>query len=90
MTDEEKQPEKENQPKEREKPKGKPRRGKGEGGLYYSETRKEWVGSFYTEDGKRKYVYGKKRSEAYGNLQKAQREYEQREQNDSPDTLSGE
>jgi integrase len=66
--------EKEKQPKERQ---SKSRRGKGEGGLYYSQTRKEWVGSFYTEDGNRKYVYGKKRKEAHDKLQKAIHEQEQ-------------
>ena len=64
MTDEKE----EKQPKERKSK----RRGKGEGSIYYDRKNKRYGGSFYTQDGKRKYVYGKTEKEAREKLRAAQ------------------
>src|SRR5438270_3459956 len=53
------------------------RRGKGEGSIYQRKGDKRWVGSFRTEDGSRKYVYGDTYAEALEKLRKAQREHQQ-------------
>src|SRR5258708_9321062 len=52
------------------------RRGKGEGNIYYREEEGRWMGSFYTEDGQRKYVYDKTQQGAMAKLRAAQREDE--------------
>jgi integrase len=44
------------------------RRGKGEGSIYYDKKNDRWGGSFYTQDGKRRYVYGKTQEKARENL----------------------
>jgi integrase-like protein len=67
MTEEEKQP-KERKPK---------RRGKGEGSIYYDKKNDRYVGSFYTQEGKRKYVYGKTEKVAREKLRATQRAEEQ-------------
>jgi Phage integrase, N-terminal SAM-like domain len=48
------------------------RRGKGEGSIYPDKKNDRWVGSFFTEDGKRRYVYGKTQEEAREKLRAAQ------------------
>ena len=48
------------------------RRGKGEGSIYPDKKNDRWVGSFYTEDGKRRYVHGKTQEEAREKLRAAQ------------------
>jgi integrase len=48
------------------------RRGKGEGSIYPDKKNERWVGSFYTEDGERRYVYGKTQEEAREKLRAAQ------------------
>ena len=53
------------------------RRGKGEGSIYSDKKNDRWVGSFYTEDGKRRYVYGKTQEEAREKLRAAQHEDKQ-------------
>ena len=53
------------------------RRVRGEGTVYQRKSDGRWVGSFKTEDGKRKYVYGDTQKEALEKLKNAQREYEQ-------------
>ena len=50
----------------------KSRRGKGEGSIYYDKKNDRWVGSFHTQDGKRRYVYGKIEAEAREKLRAAQ------------------
>jgi integrase len=50
----------------------KTRRGKGEGSLYYDQKNNRHVGCFYTQDGKRRYVYGKTEKEAREKLRDAQ------------------
>jgi len=67
MTEEEKQS-KERKPK---------RRGKGEGSIYYDKKNDRYVGSFYTQEGKRKYVYGKTEKVAREKLRATQRAEEQ-------------
>jgi integrase len=52
-------------------------RGHGEGSIYYRKSDDRWVASFLLEDGKRKYLYGKTRREAYEKLQKALQEQQQ-------------
>jgi integrase len=53
------------------------RRGKGEGSIYFDKKNIRWVGSFYTEDGKRKYAYGRTEKEAREKLRTAQYEDKQ-------------
>jgi integrase len=53
------------------------RRGKGEGSIYQRKGDKRWVGSFRTEDGSRKYVYGETYAITLEKLRKAQREHQQ-------------
>ncbi len=53
------------------------RRIRGEGSLYQRKGDGRWVGSFYSEDGKRISVYGDTQKEALEKLKAAQREYEQ-------------
>ncbi len=48
------------------------RRGKGEGSIYPDKKNDRWVGSFYTENGERRYVYGKTQEEAREKLRAAQ------------------
>ncbi len=57
--------------------KNKPR-GRGEGSIHQRKDDGRWVASFFVEGtGKRKYLYGKTRKEAYDKLQKAMRDQEQ-------------
>lgn len=53
------------------------RRGKGEGSIYPDKKNDRWVGSFYNEDGERRYVYGKKQEEVIEKLRAAQQEDKQ-------------
>ena len=53
------------------------RRIRGEGSLYQRKGDGRWVGSFYSEEGKRISVYGDTQKEALEKLKAAQREYEQ-------------
>jgi integrase len=53
------------------------RRGKGEGSIYFDKKNDRWGASFYTEDGKRRYVYGKTQEEAREKLRAAQHEDKQ-------------
>jgi integrase len=53
------------------------RRGKGEGSIYYDKKNDRWGGSFYTQDGKRRYVYGKTQEEAREKLRTVQYEEKQ-------------
>ena len=48
------------------------RRGKGEGSIYPDKKNDRWVGSFFTGEGKRRYVYGKTQEEAREKLRTAQ------------------
>ena len=48
------------------------RRGKGEGSIYPDRKNDRWVGSFFTGEGKRRYVYGKTQEEAREKLRTAQ------------------
>src|SRR5450755_1554106 len=51
------------------------RRIRGEGSLYQRKGDGRWVGSFYSEEGKRISVYGDTQKEALEKLKAAQREY---------------
>lgn len=67
MTDEEKTHEEKKSRSRKQK-----RRGKGEGSIYPDKKNDRWVGSFFTEEGKRRYVYGKTQEEAREKLRAAQ------------------
>ncbi len=67
MTDEEKTHEEKTSRSRKQK-----RRGKGEGSIYPDKKNDRWVGSFFTGDGKRRYVYGKTQEEAREKLRAAQ------------------
>lgn len=50
------------------------RRASGEGAVYYRKDEKRWVGSFFDDDGKRRYRSGKTQEEVLAKLQKAKQE----------------
>lgn len=50
---------------------------RGEGSVYFDKRNDRWGGSFFTEDGKRRYVYGKTEREAWEKLRAAQYEEKQ-------------
>src|SRR5947207_10376806 len=50
---------------------------RGEGSVYYDKKNDRWAASFFTEDGKRRYVYGKTEREAWEKLRAAQYEEKQ-------------
>ncbi len=50
---------------------------RGEGSVYFDKRNNRWGGSFFTEDGKRRYVYGKTEREAWEKLRAAQYEEKQ-------------
>jgi integrase len=53
------------------------RRGRGEGSIYYDKKNDRYAGSFYTQEGKRRYVYGKTEKEAREKLRAIQFEERQ-------------
>ena len=55
----------------------KPRRGRGEGAIFWRESRKRWIAELPLEDGKSKYFSGKTYAEAQKKLNKAQLEQQQ-------------
>jgi integrase len=77
MTEEEKNTSPKKQPRKRGQRKGKPRRGHGEGAIYWREDRERWIAELPLEDGNSKYFSGKTYAEAQRKLNQAQLEQKQ-------------